>query len=104
LNENWIGAVVIGAAAAAIGTVLAWKYITYGPAGGSTPLQQRSYQPTARSGVVDVRYPEMLPYEAAPVHQPMPITEAAYNQQPTDLYPAFGPVANRDSMELVLPY
>lgn len=80
---------VIGAAAAGVGAVLAFKYLNKTPAGGAIPK--------------NVAHVPFLGYEQAPVAQVEPITEAAYNQYPTGHAPAFGPDTNQPAEEAVLP-
>jgi hypothetical protein len=87
---------VIAAAAAAIGGVIAFKYVNKTPVGGAVPVQG-----TQQVGVMHVPY---LPYDAAPVAQIEPITEAAYNIYPTGHHPAFGAYTNQPEQEAVLPY
>lgn len=84
-------AVVIGAAAAAIGTVVAYKFINRQPEGGGSPRQIAVYSPTARGGVLAIQDVPPTDYFAAPVAQTNPNTEAAYNQHPIVYVPAFGP-------------
>lgn len=86
---------VIGAAAAAIGAVVAYKYINKTPVGGAVPVQ---------GAALNVMHVPFLPYDAAPVAQVEPITEAAYNQYPTGHHPAFGIDTNQPEHEAVLPY
>lgn len=86
---------VIGAAAAAIGAVVAYKFINKTPVGGAIPKQ---------GAALGVEHVQFLPYNAAPVMQVEPITEAAYNQYPTGYRPAFGIETNQPAHEVILPY
>lgn len=92
--------IIVGAAAAAIGTILATKYLEGNaspPFGGGRPYQESApgqpvYAPQygRPTGPVAVEYPEPLDPYAPPVQQNQPITEAAYNQYPITYQPAFG--------------
>ena len=92
MNENTIVGFVVGALAAAIGGVIAFRYIGTHPIGGGQPLQQWSVSPT---NAITPQVPGRTDSLAAPVSQNTPITEAAYNQKPTDNSPAFGRNANQ---------
>lgn len=95
-----IDAIVVGAVAAAIGTIVATKYLdshASTPEGGGRPYQnfapgQPLYAPQygRPTGPVAVEYPDLLDPFAPPIQQNQPITEAAYNQQMVDYTPAFG--------------
>lgn len=92
--------IVIGAAAAAIGTIVAFKFLNRQPQGGALPMQPMSMSPTNAYTVQSPTYTDEL---AAPVGQNTPITEAAFNVYPVDFAPGFGPTVNRDSDEALLP-
>ena len=82
---------IIASAAAAIGSIIAARYAGAGAWGGSQPRQ---------GGFAN--YPQPLPQNSAPLQQTQPITEAAYNVQPTDHYPAFGPNENQNNGGMVV--
>ena len=99
--------IIVGAAAAAIGAVLADRLINHGSHGGGRPNQ------TAVAGTPQYGRPQPLivydqigyPTDWAPVVQETtPITEAPYNQQPHPFVSAFGPSVNQPNEEAVLPY
>lgn len=98
--------IIVGAAAAAIGSVIAYKILNKAPVGGDTPGQ------AAVGGIPQFGRPQPLyvvdlvptPSNAAPVQQTNPITEAAYNVQPVAFESAFGNTANTPSTEYILPY
>lgn len=102
-KEDLFTGLVVGAMAAAIGAVLAYKYIGVQPPGGGQPLQGTSYSPT---NWITPQTPPRADVDAAPVVQNTPITEAAYNQYMTDHQPAFGRDANRaaEQDEVVMPW
>jgi hypothetical protein len=96
--------IVIGAAAAAIGTIFAMKVLNAQPTGGGQPRQVDRYSGGARSGALRVIDPMGLDErDASPLVQNSPITEAAYNQQSQSYAPAFGPNENQPAEETVLP-
>jgi hypothetical protein len=103
MNENTLIGFVVGALAAAFGGVIALRYIQRHPIGGGEPLQGTSYSPT---NWLTPQTPPRVDMDAAPVVQNTPITEAAYNQQPTDHSPAFGRNANgvNDAEAVVIPW
>src|SRR5271156_3208823 len=95
--DQWEG-IIIGAAIAAVVTVVATAYIQKSPIGGGQPNQPAQPSLNATSGgvpaelyVVDL---DPTPSNAAPVAQVNPITEAAYNVQPVTFEHAFGPGVN----------
>lgn len=92
--------IVIGAAAAAIGTIVAFKFLNRQPQGGALPQQPASMSPTNKYMVQSPMYTDGL---AAPIGQNTPITEAAFNIYPVEFAPGFGPKVNRDSDEALLP-
>lgn len=99
-----IDGIIVGAAAAAIGTVLAFKFLNRVPEGGEQPNQINVGYPAAVGGrVLDVQVPTKLDRHAAPVAQNTPITEAAYNMYPVTFAPGFGPGTNQPAEEAVLP-
>jgi hypothetical protein len=100
---NYASAIIVGAATAAIGTIIASKFINTAPVGGSQPKHIRAGSPTARSGAVRVSVPPRVSAQAAPIAQNTPITEAAYNTQPTSYTGAFGPATNQPAYEATLP-
>jgi hypothetical protein len=89
--------IIVGAAAAAIGTIIATKFMYQGgrPIGGDRPyLGYAPGNPTI--GAVPVAYPDTLASDLPPVQQNQPITEAAYNQQPVAYEPAFNTNGNEN--------
>ena len=97
--------IVVGAAAAAIGTIVAFKFLTPKPQGGAQPLQPL-YPGNPQAGRPAPLYVEDLaptPMNAAPVAQVNPITEAAYNVQPVTFEHAFGPSVNMPEESALLP-
>ena|SRR5271165_4098110 len=102
---DMIDGIIVGAAAAAIGTIVAMRFLNKQPEGGS-----RGNQP-AIGGNANFGRPRPLyvaggdPQDAnaAPLKQNVPITEAAYNVQPVDFEHAFGPHVNQPAEEAVLP-
>src|SRR5882672_6377138 len=103
MREGTIVGFVVGALAAAFGGVIAWRYIQTHPVGGGEPNQWTSYSPT---NWITPQTPPRADNNAAPVVQNTPITEAAYNQYPTDHRPAFGRNANgvNDAETVVVPW
>jgi hypothetical protein len=102
---DMIDGIIVGAAAAAIGSIIAYQYINRSPQGGAQPNQPNvAANPNAGRPtplyVVDL---EPTPSNAAPVAQVNPVTEAAYNQQPVVFEAAFGPGVNQPAEEAVLP-
>jgi hypothetical protein len=100
-----IDGIIIGAAAAAIGTIVATKFLNSQPQGGGQP-NQPAYQADPNSGMPAPLYVVDLvptPGSAAPVQQTNPITEAAYNQYPVEFEHAFGTSVNQPANEVVLP-
>ena len=96
-------AIIIGAAAAAIGTVIAYRYINLHPVGGFTPRQPNLYSFGARSQTLSVVDLPPTPSGASPVQQTNPNQEAAFNQYPTSYAPAFGPSTDQSMREEVFP-
>jgi hypothetical protein len=104
---DMIDGIIVGAAAAAIGTILATKVLSAKPVGGGQPNQPNTSSYNATSGgqpaplyVIDLA---PTPLNSAPVAQVNPITEAAYNVQPVTFEHAFGPAVNQPAEEAVLP-
>lgn len=96
-------AIVIGAAAAALGTIAAYTFINRHPIGGRSPRQPDAYSYNARSQTLQVVDLQPTPSGASPVAQVNPNQEAAFNQYPTDYAPAFGNSENQPAQEEVLP-
>jgi hypothetical protein len=102
--SDTLNGLILGAAAAAIGAVLAYKYIGLQAIGGGQPQQFWSESPT---NFITPQVPGRTPTFAAPVVQNTPITEAAYNQYITDHQPAFGQNANQGNaaeQEMIVPW
>lgn len=104
--------IIVGAAAAAIGTILATKFLEsrggppFGgarPVYGNAPGQSFVTQVGRPTGMTQVQAPELLNSFAPPINQNTPITEAAYNQYPTTYAPAFGREQNTGDLETILP-
>lgn len=95
--------IIIGAAAAAIGTIIATKFINLSPIGGGSEQEPQLHSYTARHGGIRPRTPRINPSGFAPIAQNTPITEAAYNQYPTPYDATLGPDQNQPSNDLVLP-
>lgn len=98
-----ISGIIVGAASAAIGSILVSKFVTTGTQGGGQPRQKKQQSYTARAGQISPKTPPRTPVNSAPVVQNTPITEAAYNVQPTTYAPTLGPDQNVPSQELTLP-
>jgi hypothetical protein len=102
---NVIDIIIIGAAGTVLGGIITNKFFTSSSSviGGGQPKQlaQRNY--TARGGVLAPYVPCRTPPQSAPVVQNTPITEAAYNQQPTPYAPTLGPEENNSNSSFVLP-
>jgi hypothetical protein len=102
---DMIDGIIVGAAAAAIGTIVAFKYLNPTPVGGAQP-NQPMYAGNPQAGRPNPLYVVDLvptPGNAAPVSQVNPITEAAYNVQPVTFEHAFGPGVNQPAEEAVMP-
>lgn len=102
---DMIDGIIVGAAAAAIGAVIASKFLNRQPVGGPAGNQpaistDRNFGWRAPMYVVDLN---PTPSNAAPVAQVNPNTEAANNVQPVEFISAFGAVANQPADEVVLP-
>jgi hypothetical protein len=97
--------IVIGAAAAAIGTIVAFKFLSRTPQGGEQPDQVFRAYPAAVGGrpLRVVNPPFISDTEGGILSQDSAITEAAYNQYPVNYAPAFGQTVNRFGEEAVLP-
>jgi hypothetical protein len=87
-----IDGLIIGAAIAAVATVVVTNLFEKTPWGGGQPNQTAVPSYNAKSGVLLVEEPCALDMQAAPLAQNTPVTEAAYNQQPIPggYMPAFG--------------
>jgi hypothetical protein len=102
---DMIDGIIVGAAAAAIGTIVAFKFINAKTVGGQQPNQ------TAVSGNWEAGRPKALYVidtdpttgVASPLAQNNPITEAAYNVQPVAFEAGFGPGVNQANDSAVMP-
>ncbi len=103
MNRQIFSAIIIGATAAALGTIAAFKFINRETIGGGQPNQSRQDSYTARAGMIAPQVPWRTGNNAAPVVQNTPITEACYNIQPTDYQTTLGPEQNVANDELTLP-
>jgi hypothetical protein len=97
-----VDVVIIGAASSILATIVVNKFFTSSPQGGGQPKQQSQISYTARHGKVYPWVPSYSPSDAAPLAQNTPITEAAYNQQPTQYAPTLGPNENTSGQPIVL--
>jgi hypothetical protein len=102
---DMIDGIIVGAAAAAIGSIIAYKFIERQPVGGASPAQPhvQAYpnfgdRPDRPLYVVDL---QPTPVQAAPVVQVNPNQEAAFNQRPVEFVSAFGAAVNQpeDAMQ-----
>jgi hypothetical protein len=100
---NTLDVVIIGAAASVLGAIIVNKYFTNTPTGGGQPAQLAQASYTARAGQISPYVPCRTPPESAPLAQNTPITEAAYNTQPTQYSPTLGPEENVSGQPLLLP-
>jgi hypothetical protein len=104
--DHWDG-IIIGAAIAAVATVLATKLISSTPIGGGSPNQTAVGSANAKNNVLIIEEPARTSYDAAPVVQNTPITEAAYSSGVVGPYaPAFGRNTNQNpspAYDVVLP-
>jgi hypothetical protein len=97
--------IIVGAAAAAVGTIVAFKFLNNNPQGGGQP-NQPGYGASPNAGMPRARYVVDLdptPDGASPVAQVNPITEAAYNVQPVTFEAGFGPGVNQAQESVILP-
>jgi hypothetical protein len=101
---DMIDGIIVGAAAAAIGTIVAFKYLNPTPPGGAQP-NQPMYAGNPQAGRPYPVWVEdtLAPTAMAPLQQTMPNTEAAYNVQPVTFEHAFGPGVNQPAEEAVMP-
>lgn len=103
---DMIDGIIVGAAAAAIGTIVAFKFLNQQPVGGAAPMQP-GYGGNAQFGRPAPMYAVdamPLPSNAAPVGwADTPTNEAAFNVQPVEFVHAFGPGVNVPQDEAVLP-
>jgi hypothetical protein len=103
---DMIDGIIVGAAAAAIGSIIAFKFINKDAIGGGEP-QQPAYggnmqfgRPLPVYAVTSAPYPP----DSAPVGQSdTPTNEAAFNVQPVEFVHAFGPGVNQPANETLLP-
>jgi hypothetical protein len=77
--SDTIDGIIIGAAAAAIGTIVAMKFLNHQPFGGGTPLQTAQRSPDVKTGILWIQQPQFTDGLAAPLAQNTAITEAPYN-------------------------
>jgi len=98
-----IDVVIIGAASTVLATIVVNKFFNSTLTGGGQPEQLAQPSYTARGGVIAPYVPCRTPNNSAPLAQNTPITEAAYNQQPTRYSPTLGPDENSSNNVLVLP-
>jgi hypothetical protein len=109
--SDMLDGVIVGAAAAAIGTIIAVKFLNRTPPGGGTPAQpniRRSvYQGQMGDYVVSPVGDTILPDpNAAPGGGTTPIAEAAFSNPTSQLIeyaPATGFDTNRATEEALLP-
>lgn len=102
---DMIDGIIVGAAAAAIGSIVAYHFINKQPTGGGAPMQpgiarDPNFQQPAPLYVVDL---DPTPRYAAPVVQVNPNQEAAFNVQPVVFEAAFGPDVLQSADPTVLP-
>ena len=88
-EESTVNGIIIGAAAAAIGTIIAMKFINHQSFGGGTPLQTAVRAPDVRGGALWVQQPQFTDDLAAPLAQNTAITQASYNTGDIGYEPAF---------------
>lgn len=100
-NEGLFNGLIIGAAAAAIGTIIAFQFLQRQSVGGASPAQPAMRSYNARDEGLTVYDAPPLPDGVAPVQQTNPITEASYNLQSVDYEPAFN--TNYPAEEAILP-
>jgi hypothetical protein len=98
-----IDIVIIGVATAVLGTIVTNKLLNTGNTGGGQPKQLSQQAYVARGGYIAPQTPQRLPRNAAPLAQNTPITEAAYNVQPTTYCPTLGPQENTPASSITLP-
>lgn len=100
---DMIDGIIVGAAAAAIGSIVAYKFMGNPPEGGGRPVYPQQAGYNAISGgmpaPVGTPYPPYSSPFQAPVQQSNPITEAAYNSYPYPFEHAFGPAVNQPTTE-----
>lgn len=95
---------VLAVAAGVISTIIVNKLVPSGPTGGGIPNQPNiPSRHTMRGGRLKVTVPARVPSNSAPIVQNTPITEAAYNTQPTAYAVTLGPDANSSGTEATLP-
>jgi hypothetical protein len=114
---DMIDGIIVGAAAAAIGSIIAYKVLNKGPVGGDSPAHVNTasanldyygsnpqFGRPAPLAVIDL-FP--TPSDAAPVVQVNPITEAAHNigqVVSTPFASGFGTQAHTPAQETILPF
>lgn len=105
MSDRIFDGIIVGAAAAAIGTIIAFKFMNREPEGKGQPAQPVNWPMyNAPGGHLTIWDQSPLPEGVAPmVQSASPTTEAAYNTYPTKYGPSLGPNENRDSEEIVLP-
>jgi hypothetical protein len=94
---DMLDGIIVGAAAAAIGAIVAQKFLEQKSVGGASPVQP-VYGAAANYGRPQPLYVLELaptPMNAAPVAQTNPNQEAAVNQFPVEYVNAFGQVVNQ---------
>jgi hypothetical protein len=89
IMSDTLDGIIIGAAAAAIGTIVAMKFLNHQSFGGGEPLQTAQASPDVRGGVLWVQDVTPTDSLASPLAQNNPITEAAYNTGDIGYEPAF---------------
>src|SRR6267154_933057 len=87
--SDTIDGIIIGAAAAAIGTIIAVKFLNHQSFGGGTPNQIAAHSQDVRGGILFVQQPQFTDSLAAPLAQNTAITEAPYNTGDIGYEPAF---------------
>ena len=101
---DFMDGVIVAVAASVIGAVVVNKFFNGAPIGGGHPRHSHGVaSPTTRSGAIQVWVPPRAPANASPVAQNSPITEAAYNIQPTGYEPTLGPERHHPAQEVLLP-
>ncbi len=103
MSKEIITGIIVGAASAALGTIVVLKFFNPEPDGGGQPRQADMFSYTARAGRIAPAVPYRLAADAAPLVQNTPITDAAYNTQPTEYDTTLGPEQNVPGEPLTLP-
>jgi hypothetical protein len=96
---------IIGVAVGAASTIVANMFINGSTEGGGEPRQAsyNSYTARGNNGRVKIKTPPRVGVNDAPIAQNTPITEAAYNIQPTTYSPTLGPDVNNSTNPVTLP-